>query len=167
MKCIRKKQLLKNIPIKLKLKNELTFLKLLEPALAGTDKLKLNVDMITNLLGQKYIYEVEDKSYEFFLWSYDQESKVYILKDNVQEEIKPEGKFYAIWEIRTDMQGRAILPLMNQFMKSDVLEFQCTSDNIRCNISIDVKGKYDSGEIFYIDANFRKIPKPRNKSEEK
>ena len=164
--CIQKKKLLKDIPVTLKLKNELTFLKLLEPVKSGTDKLKLNVDMITHLLCQKYVYEVGKKSYPLFLWSYDQENKVYILKDNVNEEIKPEGKFYAVWDVRTDYKGKIIMPLMNQFMKSDVLDFECLSEGIKSNISVDVNGKYDSGEIIYTEANFRKLPKVRVKTEE-
>lgn len=168
IQCIHRKKPLPDLPIELKLKNELNFLKLIEPIKPNTDKIKLNVEMITPLLGQKYIYEVDNKSYTFILWSYDNEEKAYILRDNVTEEIAPEGKFYAVWDVRSDSKGVAVMPLMNQFMKSDVLEFECKSEEIKSNIKVDVKGKYDSGEVFYVTANFRKIPNRRIKeSEEK
>ena len=156
--CIRKKQALANIPIDITLQNAASFMKLLEPIKAGSDEVKLNVEMLTSLLGQNYVYEIDKKKYDLYLWSYNQESKCYILKDVVNEEIKPGGLFYPKWQIRSDSMGRAIMPLMGQFMKDDEITFKCISENLRCKVSFNVKGRHQSGEVFYEKGNFRKIP---------
>jgi len=153
--CTRNKEVLSEMPIILKLTNELEFLKMLEPIKAESDELKTNLEMVPDLLGQKYIYEVADKSYEFFFWSYDNEKKCYILKDLVSEQIEPEGKFFAVWELRTDKKGRAIMPLMTQFMKGDKVNFDCRTEELIGKASFDVAGKQQSGEIFYADVNFK------------
>ena len=160
--CIRKKQALVNIPIEITLQNEASFMKLLEPIKAGSDEVKLNVEMLTGLLGQNYVYEIDKKKYDLYLWSYNQESKCYILKDAVNEEIQPGGLFYPKWQIRSDSLGRAIMPLMGQFMKDDEIKFKCISENLRCKVSFNVKDKHQSGEVFYEKANFRKIPERKN-----
>ena len=157
--CIHKKSPLKNAPVRLKFKNELSFLKLLEPVAAGGDELKLSVERITSLLGQNYSYEVGKKHYDFFFWSYDQEKGAYILRDNVSEKVKEGGKFYAFWDLKTDSKGRLIMPVVSEFMKDDILHFELTSGDIRSSVEADITGKHDSGEVFYLDANFRKSGK--------
>ncbi len=157
--CIRKKQPLANTQVIVRLQNEASFMKLLEPIKAGSDELKLNIEMMTGLLGQSYIYEVDKKKYNMYLWSYNQENKCYILKDIVNEEIKPGGRFYPQWEIRSDSIGRAVMPLIGQFMKDDEIKFECISEDLRSKVSFNVKDKHQSGEVLYEKANFRKIPK--------
>lgn len=159
--CVRKKKPLVNIPITITLKNEASFIKLLEPIKPGSDELKLNVEMLPSLLGQKYVYEVDKKKYDMYFWSYNQETKSYILKDTVNEEISLGGKFYPQWDIRSDSIGRAIMPLIGQFMKDDEINFECISEDIKSKVSFNVKDKHQSGEVFYEKANFRKIPKKR------
>ncbi len=153
--CTKNKKALSGLPIMLKLTNELEFLKMLEPIKTGSDELKTNLEMVPSLLGQKYIYEVEGKSYKLFFWSYDNEKKCYILKDLVSEQIEPEGKFFAVWELRTDEKGRAIMPLMTQFMKDDVINFECRAEDITGKVSFNVAGKQQSGEVFYADVKFK------------
>ena len=63
--CRHGKKLLKNAGVRLRLKNELSFLKLIEPTPQGSDVLKLNVEMITGLLGQNYVYEFKNKCEKF------------------------------------------------------------------------------------------------------
>ena len=94
-------------------------------------------------------------NYKLFFWSYDNEKKCYILKDLVSEQIEPEGKFFAVWELRTDEKGRAIMPLMTQFMKDDVINFECRAEDITGKVSFNVAGKQQSGEVFYADVKFK------------
>ena len=155
--CKRLKKPIANSDIKLKLKNELKFMKLLEKVETGGDKFKLNIDMNANLLGQKYIYEVNKKRYELFFWSFEQESGSYVLKDYAPEQIEPGGKFYAVWDLKTDNKGRLIMPLVTQFMKDNILNFELISGDAKAKLEVDVSGKHDTGDIFYLDANFRKI----------
>ncbi len=71
--CKRYKKNLENKQMVLRLKNELSFLKLIENAESGSDELKLNVDMNFSLLGQKYIYEFEKQKIPLFFWRYNQD----------------------------------------------------------------------------------------------
>lgn len=159
--CTHKNEVLADTEVRLKFKNNLSFLKLIEPISAGGDELKTNIERITNLLGQNYAYEVGKKQYDFFFWSYDQEKKAYILRDNVSEKIDEGGKFYAFWDLKTDSKGRLIMPILSQFMKDDILKFELTTSELRANVEADITGKHDSGEVIYLDANFRKIPKKK------
>lgn len=162
--CSRYKQPIADTKMLVKLKNNLSFLKLIEPVEQGSDKLKLSTDFNTNLLGQKYIYEVKGKSYEMLFWSFDQENKSYILKDNSLEKIEPEGKFYPVWELKTDTKGRLTMPVITEFMKDDVLNLELfMQEDIHSKIEVNIKDKHMSGEVFYIDAKFRKIPKRKSK----
>lgn len=154
-----KKKILKNTGIRLRLKNELSFMKLIEPTEQGSDVLKLNIEMITGLLGQNYVYEFEGAMREIFFWSYDQEKKAYVLRDSQETKLEPGGKFYVIWDVKTDSKGRFIMPIMPQFMKESILKFELTSGEIRSNIEVDITGKENSGQAIYVDANFRKIRK--------
>lgn len=155
--CKRYKKNLENKQMILLLKNELSFLKLIENAESGSDELKLNTDMNFSLLGQKYIYEFKKEKTPLFFWSYNQEKEKYILKDNLENTLESGGKFYAVWDLKTDSSGRLVMPIMTSFMKDDILEFEIISDNTKSNIEVDVQGKHDTGEVFYIDAKFRKM----------
>ena len=157
--CRHGKKLLKNAGVRLRLKNELSFLKLIEPTPQGSDVLKLNVEMITGLLGQNYVYEFKKQMREIFFWGYDQEKKAYISRDFQEAELEPGGKFYVFWDVKTDSKGRLIMPIMPQFMKESVLKFELTSGEIRSNIEIDISGKENSGQAIYADASFRKMRK--------
>ena len=157
--CRHGKKILKNSGVRLKLKNELSFLKLIEPTEQNSDVLKLSVDMITGLLGQNYIYELKKENREIFFWSYDQEKKAYISRDFQATKLEPGGKFYVVWDVKTDSKGRLIMPIMPQFMKESVLKFELTSGEVRSNIEINILGKENSGQAIYADANFRKIRK--------
>ncbi len=79
------------------------------------------------------------------------------MKDNLENALEPGGKFYAVWDLKTDSSGRLVMPLMTSFMKDDILEFEIIWDNTKSNIKVDVQGKHDTGEVFYIDAKFRKM----------
>lgn len=144
----------------LKLKNPAEFLKLIEPLAAGSDELKLNVDMLSGIIGQRYIYKVKKKEHEIFLFGYDQEKKCYILRDPLNEELEPNGKFYPVWDLKTDYMGRLIMPVISQFMGDDVIKFECVaSDDFKTSVSFEMNGGHNSGKVFYADAKFRKSDK--------
>lgn len=160
--CTRYKKPLSNIPLTLKLKNELKFLKVIEAVEPNTDKIKTNMELVTGLLGQKYIYEVKGKEYEFEFWSYDGENKCYILKDFAEEKIEPDGKIFAIWNVRTNEKGCIIMPVIPQFMKDNVLEFEIYNSEIKAKASYTFEGKIQSGSAFHIDLKFRKVSRKKS-----
>ncbi len=149
--------------VMLKLKNNMGFLKLIEPLEPGNNEIKLNVDMLSGIIGQKYIYKVKRKEHEIFIFGYDQEKKCYILKEPLNEKIETDGKFYPVWDLKTDYLGRVIMPLMSQFMKDDIIKFECSAaDNSRASVSFDITGEHQSGKVFYADAKFKKTGKKEN-----
>ncbi len=144
----------------LRLKNNAEFLKLIEPVEAGSNEIKLNVDMLNGIMGQKYIYKVKGKEHEIFFFGYDREKECYVLKDPIDEKLEKGGKFYPIWNLKTDYLGRLIMPLMGQFMKDDKIKFECIkSDDLKANVSFDVNGEHQSGKVFYADAKLKKHAK--------
>lgn len=160
-RCLRYRKPLGNTDMTLKLENDLKFLKIIEPIESGSDKVKTSVELITGLLGQKYIYEVNEKEYEFVFWSYDNQNKCYILKDFVEEKIEPNGKIYAVWNLKTDENGRIIMPLMDEFMKDEVIEFKIYNSEVKATTSFEIAGKSQSGEAFHANLNFRKTSKKK------
>lgn len=142
----------------LKLKNEAEFLKIIEPSQAGSDEIKLNVDMLNGLMGQKYIYKFKRKEYEIFFFGYNQEKKCYILKDFLNEGLEPGGKFYPIWNLKSDYAGRVTMPLIIQFMADETIKFECKvpPDGPKAAVSFKMKGGHSSGKAFYADAKLKK-----------
>ena len=56
----------------LKLRNELDFMKLIEPTPAGSDTLKLNIEeLIPGIIGQTYVYKTKSIETEFTIDSFD------------------------------------------------------------------------------------------------
>ena len=162
IKCVRNGKTLVDTPVSIKLKNELNFIKLIEPIKADSDESKLNIEMIPGLIGQEYIYEAKGREYRIALWSYDQEKKCYILKEFPEKEVPAEGKFYAVWDVRTDKNGHALLPLMSQFMKEDILNFEissyCEPKGIVSEVTFDITGKRKLSEAIFAEADFVDMP---------
>lgn len=156
---VHRKKAVAEQDIKLKLLNELDFMKLIENAAAQTDALKLNIEeMIPGLLGQTYMYSVNDKEYEFTITGFDSEKKTYILRDYLQEELPSGGTFYCVWNLKTDSSGRVTMPYMSQFMKSSEVKFECFAGGSKGKTKVDVAGKEQSAETLYTMINLRKIP---------
>lgn len=154
------KQKLISSNITLKLKNEASFLKMIEPAEQGSSEIKLNLDdMVNGIMGQQYLYTVNKKNYELCILGYDKEKKCYTLEEPLAEKLEPEGKFYPVWHLKTDSAGRLIMPIIDQFMKDDTLVFELTTEELRGKASFDVKGLHQSGQALYADVKLRKIPK--------
>ncbi len=150
------KEALKNTEVLLKLKNELTFLKLIEPIEAGSEDVMLNAGMTSGLLNQKYLYKIKRKEHELFLWGYDRDKKCYILKESVEERIDVGGKFMPFWKVKTDGRGRVVFPFLSQFMKDDVIEFELKTEDSKSSVKADVAGEQQSGKVFYFDAKLKK-----------
>lgn len=151
------KEPLANADITLKLKNEASFLKLTEPSEAGSNELKLNIDMVSGLLGQQYVYRVKKQDHNIYLYGYDSDKKCYFVENPLEQKLESEGKFYPCWNIQTDAVGRAVMPLISQFMKDDVIKFECTtSSGKKAGISADIAGKHQAGEVIYLTAKLRK-----------
>ena len=147
-----------NTDITLKLKNEASFLKLVEPLEAGSVEIKLNIDeMLLGIIGQKYIYKVKRKEHEIYFLSYDQEKKCYLLKDPLSEKLEKGGKFYPVWNLKTDGIGRLTMPLIGQFMKDDAIKFECMTGDLKASVSFEVNGEHQSGKVFYANARLRQI----------
>lgn len=160
-------QPLKNEKVILRLCNELNFLKLTEPIAAKSDAMKLNLEDFTpGILGQSYFYKVGGKSYEFTITSFDKEKKNYILRDFVQNEVPTDGKFYAVWHLNTDYQGRIIMPYISQFMQGQTVSFECTFNDFQGTAEIDISGKEQSCEMLYADIFLSKMEPPEEVPED-
>ncbi|MDO4503578.1 MAG: carboxypeptidase-like regulatory domain-containing protein [Clostridia bacterium] len=160
-----RKEFVKNEDISIILKNEYKILKLLEPVEQSGDFLKLNIEeLVSNIIGQKFLYVVDNKEFELEIFGYDAEKKCYILKDNVSEKIEPNGVFYPMWNLKTNADGKILIPFMPQFMKDSNLNFEFKTSNAKSHISFDIGGKVSSGEAFIGSVNLRKFPK-KNKEE--
>lgn len=155
-----RKQKLINSDISLTLKNEASFLKLIEPVEENNSEIKLNLEeMVNGIMGQKYIYTLKRKDYEIYILGYDKEKKCYTLREPVVEKLEPGGKFYPVWDLKTDSTGRIIMPMIDQFMKEDNLTFECKTEEFKGKVSFDVTGLHQSGQTIYGDVKLRKIPK--------
>ncbi len=165
MDIIHRKKPVADKDILLTLANELDFMKLTEPTAVGSDILKLNMqELIPGLMGQTYVYKTEKTEAEFTISGFDNEKKCYILQDYAETEIPTDGKFYAVWHLKTDKLGRITMPYMSQFMKGETVDFECVCDESKGKAKIEIIGKEQSGETIYAKINLRKIPKKRKKS---
>lgn len=152
------KEALKNTDVQLKLCNPLEFLKLVEKSKPGSDEVKLNIeDMIPGIIGQEYVYTLDKDSVNISLWGYNPEKKSYTLKTPMENELNPGGSFYPIWKLKTDSDGKITMPLIEQLMKDDVLSFECNTGENFAKASVDITGKRESGEVFYVDMKLKKI----------
>ena len=153
-----KKERLKDKEIKLVLKNEANFMKVIEAAQAGAEELKLNLDMMPSLIGQNYIYEFKKQQTEFSLWGYDNEKKVYTLKKPLEADIEPGGKFYPFWNLKTDSLGRITMPLVSQFMTENEVKFQVVipEEELSSKVSVNLAEASGADKVFYMSARLRK-----------
>jgi len=153
-----KDQSFNDTEVTLELKNAASFLKLIEPAEAGSQEVKLNMEeMIVGIIGQKYIYRFEDKETEIYLLGYDEEKKCYTLQDPLQEKLEPNGSFYPVWNVRTDSLGKIIMPFIAQFMKDDKITIKCKAQDFEGEAVFDFKEMSQSGKAFYADVEMNKI----------
>lgn len=153
-----KDQSFNDTEVTLELKNAASFLKLIEPAEAGSQEVKLNMEeMIVGIIGQKYIYRFEDKETEIYLLGYDEEKKCYTLQDPLQEKLEPNGSFYPVWNVRTDSLGKIIMPFIAQFMKNDKITIKCKAQDFEGEAVFDFKEMSQSGKAFYADVEMNKI----------
>lgn len=152
----------------LTLTNELDFMKLIEPTEKDSDTLKLNIEeLVPGIMGQTYIYKTDQTETEFTISGFDSEKKCYILEDYAENQLPVGGKFYAVWHLKTDNQGRITMPYMSQFMKGETADFECCADESKGKASIKIAGKEQSTETLYAKINLRKAPKNRKNKKEK
>ncbi len=153
--------------ISLCLGDESSFMKLIENAQQGANELRLNLDELADgIIGQEYIYEIKKRKYEIKITGFDSENKTYTLEKPLEEALATGGKFYPKWNIRTDAVGRAAMPFISQFMKSNPVNLMCEAKDkeeniLKSKISIDLNNK--SGKVFYADVKLRKSSKNKNK----
>lgn len=146
--------------VHLVLKNELDFMKLIEPTAAQTDILKLNIEeLISGLIGQTYIYKSGSAETEITISGFDNEKKCYILRDFAENELPAGGEFYAVWHLKTDAKGRITMPYMSQFMNSETVDFELVADDSKGKVSVEISGKEQSHETLYAEINLRKVRK--------
>ena len=156
------KKILPDTDILVKLKNEASFLKLAEPVEAGAQEIKLNMEeLVSGIIGQKYIYKFKKQENEIYILGYDNEKKVYTLREPAPEKLEPGGQFYPVWNLKTGNTGMLIMPMIDQFMKEDELTFECKTEELRGKVMFNVKGLHQSGEAIYGDIKLRKIPKKK------
>lgn len=156
------KKVLSDTDVLIKLKNKASFLKLTEPVEAGSQEIKLNMEeLVSGIIGQKYIYKLNKQEHEIYILGFDNEKKVYTLREPVTEKLEPGGQFYPIWNLKTGNNGMLIMPMIDQFMKEDELTFECKTEELIGKVMFNVKGLHQSGEAIYGDIKLRKIPKKK------
>ena len=115
------------------------------------------------MIRQNFIYKTDENEFEFNISSFDGEKKCYILRDYAESEIPAGGKFYAVWDLKTDSKGRITMPYMSSFMKGETVDFECFADESKGSVSIEINGKEQSAETLYAKINLKKLPKSRRK----
>ncbi len=150
-----------NQDVKLKCNTKSSFLELVEPAPVASLHLKLNTEELVNsILGQKYVYQVGDYEHEIFISGYDSEKKSYILEEPLKYPLEPGGGFYPMWDIRTDFQGKIIMPLISQFMQAPNIGFSCRCGDLLAKVDFDLSKENIYGKLFVSKAKFENSPLP-------
>lgn len=164
--------LLKNKDVRIKLKNDLNFLKVIEPIKANTDTVSLNIEKNSGLTLQKYAYNVNGTENEFYIYSYDPGSSQYLTEDLIPYDLVPGGMLYPIWDLRTDDKGKVILPILKQFMKGNQLQLEVFANGKYEMLTTRVPDESKGEKVVYIDVNLvnpapEPLPKVIKKEEPK
>lgn len=156
-----KGEIIKNTPVRLRLTSGMKFLKMVKKLKAKEEEIKLNTTMSLGLMNQKYFYLSNGYKYEMFVQGYDNDVDLYILKEPSKYDVAPGGEFQPFWDLKTDSQGRVVMPLLRQFMTGDNADFEISYGNRVAEASLKIKGKESSGEVMYVDVkNFKDAPPP-------
>ncbi len=141
-------ELIKKTDILLRLDDKIDFIKLIKPIEKGSQSIFLNVQEDPNYMLQQYSYVKNTKNYDIFIAGYDDENKCYVLKDPAEEQIETEGHFKPIWRVKTDEEGKILFPIMNQFMKNDIINFTVINGEKKCRTRVNRLSKRHENKLY-------------------
>ena len=98
---------------------------------------------------QQYDYMLHRRAHNLFITGYDDKKKCFILKEPLEDNLEVDGLFKPVWLLKTDEEGKIALPLMEQYMKNDVVNFSFKSGEKKSRVRVNKKSKKDSENIFY------------------
>ncbi len=129
--------LLNNKDIIIRLDTKVSFLKVIDPISRGSNFISINYDYNKNLLFQEYYY---DKALDtsIFLVSYDWEKNKYKTREPYQAKANPGGYLKPVWRMKTDKNGRVVLPINSFFMTEENAEFTIICDDLEATVSSEI-----------------------------
>ena len=152
---------LKNKAVRIKLKNNLNFLKVIAPIKANTNTVTLNMEKNSGLTLQKYSYVVNGTENEFYIYAYDSSISQYLTENPFKFDILPGGMLYPIWDLRTDDHGKVIFPVLQQFMKEEQIQFEIFAEGKYELLNTQMPGDDINNKAVYIDVDLVKpAPEP-------
>ena len=158
----------KNKNVRLKLKNELGFLKLIEKAEKKKSEISLNIGRNTSLTLQRYIYATKETENEIYIFSHDIIKNKYMLKEPLKADLEPEGFLHPIWNLKTDKNGKVILPVFRQFMKEEKAKIEIFTNEKYGMIELDVPEEDSKEKSITVNVNLTEaVPEPLPISKEK
>ena len=158
----------KNKNVRLKLKNELGFLKLIEKAEKKKSEISLNIGRNTSLTLQRYIYATKETENEIYIFSHDIIKNKYMLKEPLKADLEPGGFLHPIWNLKTDKNGKVILPVFRQFMKEEKAKIEIFTNEKYGMIELDVPEEDSKEKSITVNVNLTEaVPEPLPISKEK
>ncbi len=144
-------KLLKNKDVRIRLQNNLNFLKVIEPIRANTNSVSLNIEKSSSLTLQRYAYSISGGEKQFYIYAYDPMTSQYLTQELVDMNLLPGGMLYPIWDLKTDMNGKVILPILKQFMKEGPIELEVSADGKHGFINTRMPNENTGEKVIYID----------------
>ena len=140
--------LIPNKEVNIRLEEKLEFIKLTKPAEKGSNELYLNIPMSYDYMPQEYDYMFKRRAHNLYITGYDDKKKCFLLKDPLEKELEVDGLFKPVWRIKTDNQGKIALPLMEQYMKNDIINFSFRSEGKDSRVRVNKKSKKNIGNLY-------------------
>lgn len=135
--------------VTLRLEEKLEFIKLVKPVEKGTVEMYLNIPMSFDYMPQQYDYMLNRKAHSLFITGYDDKKKCFILKDPVEDTLEVDGLLKPVWKLKTDGEGKIALPLMEQYMKNDIINFSFKAGEKKSRVRVNKQSKKNSDNIYY------------------
>lgn len=121
----------------IRLDTKVSFLKVIDPISRGSSLIGINYDYNKNLLFQEYYY---DKALDtsLFIVSYDWGKNKYKTREPYQFKANPGGYLRPIWRVKTDKNGRVVLPINAFFINEKNAEFTIICDDLEATVSSEI-----------------------------
>ncbi len=161
----------KDSNVRFKLVDDLNFLKVLQPVKKRKNKIVFNMENNKSFVFQRYAYRNQGTENEFYIYGYDISKSDYFMKDPAEVELSPGGKLYPIWDLKTDENGKVILPIFRQFMKGSKARFEVFAGGKYAKMKLSVPEIDDSEKLIIAETDLtelepKKLPKTLQVQEE-
>lgn len=154
-------KLVKDKDVRVRLENNLNFLKVIEPIRANTNSVSLNIEKSSSLTLQRYAYSISGGEKQFYIYAYDPMTSQYLTEELIDMNLLPGGMLYPIWDLKTDMNGKVILPILKQFMKEEPIQLEVSADGKHGFINTRMPNENIGEKVIYIDIDLAEpMPPP-------